>query len=314
MSFGEKLRKARMDKKMTTSEVAAATRVLVQIIEDLEREDFHRIAAPIYAKGFIRMYAAEVGLDPKPLIEEYIARFVSPELPLLDIKPDIISTDFPEETISGNAEPVRKTVRKMKEQEDDNVETEPSLFDRILKTSQDYLTGRRQAPAREKILEPVMSVPDAPESQEVQGEAQAAPKEQEEPDLFSGIERGNINLGSREEERAPAVNSVYVENAFEKLNKRVASICMECHKTLIWRLRNMWVKTRKYVSELPKTEATVFPVKYISVAIGILILLIFIFSSMYSWRGREKTETVVTSVETTKGLRVAIAPPDAYLK
>ncbi len=74
MSLGEKLCNARLAKKETTSQVAAATRMKVQIVEDLEKEDFRRLAAPIYAKGFIKLYAEHVGLDAKPLIDEYMAR------------------------------------------------------------------------------------------------------------------------------------------------------------------------------------------------------------------------------------------------
>jgi len=76
MSLGDQLQQARKQRRMTTSEVAAATRMMIQIVEDLEREDFSRIAAPVYGKGFIKLYAEQVGLDPKPLIDEYIARFV----------------------------------------------------------------------------------------------------------------------------------------------------------------------------------------------------------------------------------------------
>lgn len=77
MSLGEKLCNARLAKKETTSQVAAATRMKVQIVEDLEKEDFQRLAAPIYAKGFIKLYSEHVGLDPAPLIEEYMARHQS---------------------------------------------------------------------------------------------------------------------------------------------------------------------------------------------------------------------------------------------
>jgi len=73
MALGEKLRDARLKRKLTTSQVAAATRMKVQIVEDLENEDFTRIAAPIYGKGFIKMYAQHVGLDPRPLVAEYMA-------------------------------------------------------------------------------------------------------------------------------------------------------------------------------------------------------------------------------------------------
>ncbi len=78
MALGEKLRNARLNAKLTTTQVAAATRIKVQIVEDIEREDFRRVAAPIYGKGFIKLYAQTVGLDPVPLVEEYVARFVNP--------------------------------------------------------------------------------------------------------------------------------------------------------------------------------------------------------------------------------------------
>jgi len=71
-SFGETLRKAREAKGLTTSQVAAQTRMLVQIVEEMENEDFHRIAAPIYGRGFVRLYAECVGMDPVPLVKEFM--------------------------------------------------------------------------------------------------------------------------------------------------------------------------------------------------------------------------------------------------
>lgn len=79
MALGSKLKNARLDRGLTASEVAAVTRMKVQMIEDIEREDFSKVAATIYGKGFIRLYAEQVGLDPAPLIEEYLTRFVAPE-------------------------------------------------------------------------------------------------------------------------------------------------------------------------------------------------------------------------------------------
>ena len=72
MSFGPTLKKAREAKGLTCSQVAAQTRILVQIITDMENEDFHRIPAPIYGRGFVRLYAECVDLDPIPLIREFM--------------------------------------------------------------------------------------------------------------------------------------------------------------------------------------------------------------------------------------------------
>jgi len=79
MALGEKLRNARLNAKLTTTQVASSTRMKVQMVEDIEREDFRRIAAPIYGKGFIKLYAEKVGIDPAPLIEEYVGKFVNPQ-------------------------------------------------------------------------------------------------------------------------------------------------------------------------------------------------------------------------------------------
>jgi transcriptional regulator with XRE-family HTH domain len=72
MAIGPILREARLKKQLTESQVAKLTRMKVQIVEDLERDDFHRIAATIYGKGFIKLYAECVDLDPQPLIADYL--------------------------------------------------------------------------------------------------------------------------------------------------------------------------------------------------------------------------------------------------
>ena len=72
MSFGETLRAAREAKGLTTSQLAAATHILVQVIDGLEQENFKRIPAAIYGRGFVKLYCEEVGLDPKPLQDEFL--------------------------------------------------------------------------------------------------------------------------------------------------------------------------------------------------------------------------------------------------
>ena len=79
MALGEQLKNGRLALKQTASEVAAATRMKVQIVEAIEQEDFDKIPATIYAKGFIKLYAEHLRLDPKPLIDEYIFRYVEPK-------------------------------------------------------------------------------------------------------------------------------------------------------------------------------------------------------------------------------------------
>ena len=73
IEFGRTLREAREAKGYTVSQLADKTRIMHQIIEDMEEDRFTRIAAPIYGRGFVKLYCEAVGLDPKPLIAEYMA-------------------------------------------------------------------------------------------------------------------------------------------------------------------------------------------------------------------------------------------------
>ena len=63
-----------MEKGLSASALAEATHISVQFVEALEREDFGKMVAAIYVKGFIRLYAEHVGLDPDPLIADYLSR------------------------------------------------------------------------------------------------------------------------------------------------------------------------------------------------------------------------------------------------
>ena len=71
MSLGTVLRNARESKGLTIEQVTEQTRLIRQIVEDLEHDDFHRIVATVYGCGFIKLYAECVGVDPAPLQQEF---------------------------------------------------------------------------------------------------------------------------------------------------------------------------------------------------------------------------------------------------
>lgn len=76
IEFGETLRRTREEKGLTVSEVAQRTHMLVQQVEALEKEDFSKIAAPIYGRGFVKLYCEAVGIEnPKPLVDEFMDIF-----------------------------------------------------------------------------------------------------------------------------------------------------------------------------------------------------------------------------------------------
>lgn len=71
-TLGAKFKAARLKRKLTASQAAKGTRIKIQHIEAMERDDFSAIPAVTYAKGFIRIYADYLDLDAGPLVEEYM--------------------------------------------------------------------------------------------------------------------------------------------------------------------------------------------------------------------------------------------------
>lgn len=71
ISIGQSLKQERESRGVTTSEAAKATRMKVQTIEALEADEFDHIAAPIYVKGFLKLYGDYLDLDTDALVEAY---------------------------------------------------------------------------------------------------------------------------------------------------------------------------------------------------------------------------------------------------
>ena len=84
-TLGQQLKAAREAKGVSAHDAGAATKILTKMIVALEADDFSGMAAPTYAKGFIRLYAGYLGLNPEPLVEEYMMRHAPSALkPLVD--------------------------------------------------------------------------------------------------------------------------------------------------------------------------------------------------------------------------------------
>lgn len=72
IQFGETLRKAREAKGLSTDELARSTHMMARQVEALEREDFSWLAAPIYGRGFVKLYCEAVGLDTRMMSEAFM--------------------------------------------------------------------------------------------------------------------------------------------------------------------------------------------------------------------------------------------------
>ncbi|MFO7936907.1 MAG: helix-turn-helix domain-containing protein [Kiritimatiellia bacterium] len=89
MALGNILREAREARGLSTSEVAEHTNMMVQIVEELEKEDFHRIAAPIYGRGFLKLYAELLDIDVQPLIDEFMNIYTGRTAPVVQRKENV---------------------------------------------------------------------------------------------------------------------------------------------------------------------------------------------------------------------------------
>ena len=77
--LGNQLRAARESKRATVTEAAAATHLKMLVIDAMERDDFPKLIAPTYAKGFFRLYCEYLGLDADPFIDAYLVAIGGPE-------------------------------------------------------------------------------------------------------------------------------------------------------------------------------------------------------------------------------------------
>ena len=82
MDFGSTLKAAREARGLTTSQLAAQTRILVQTIEGMERNDFKRIPAPIYGRGFVKLICECLDLDPVIMVPAFMSAYNGePQIP-----------------------------------------------------------------------------------------------------------------------------------------------------------------------------------------------------------------------------------------
>ncbi|MDD4870340.1 MAG: helix-turn-helix transcriptional regulator [Kiritimatiellae bacterium] len=250
MALGEKLRNARLNAKLTTTQVATATRIKIQIIEDIEREDFRRVAAPIYGKGFIRLFAEKVGLDPVPLVEEYVGRFVNP-------------------------------------------------------VQVQLITDKGHVLQGSKKLEPL-----APH----QLDANILPDLPKEQDLFSATKRTEIVPPSAEQ-------PVKTEKEFPEdhskttgsLNK-IISKCRERINNLSEQVKSINDPWRRRDFSLPVIRFVESPIKWLSVLLGTIVIVILLLSTISRVFHRNQKENAVPRVEETRAqLRLGAEPPAPYV-
>lgn len=71
MPIGTTLTALRRERGKTLTDIEKATRIMGRMLSALENERWDELPASVYVKGYITSYASALGVDPKPLLEEY---------------------------------------------------------------------------------------------------------------------------------------------------------------------------------------------------------------------------------------------------
>jgi transcriptional regulator with XRE-family HTH domain len=74
-AFGPNLRRIRIQRGIKIERIAAATKIGVDLLNQLERNDFSRWPTGIYARAYVRQYAYAIGVDPDSTVDEFCRWF-----------------------------------------------------------------------------------------------------------------------------------------------------------------------------------------------------------------------------------------------
>jgi transcriptional regulator with XRE-family HTH domain len=74
-AFGPNLRRLRVQRGISLESIAGATKVSTELWAGLERNDFSRWPAGIFARAYVRAYASHIGADPDATVDEFCRLF-----------------------------------------------------------------------------------------------------------------------------------------------------------------------------------------------------------------------------------------------
>jgi cytoskeletal protein RodZ len=72
---GELLQEARRKRGLDLGTIAARTKIPARMLEAIEKDEYHKLSDPLYARSFLQTYARDLGLDPQFVLDQY-ARLV----------------------------------------------------------------------------------------------------------------------------------------------------------------------------------------------------------------------------------------------
>jgi cytoskeletal protein RodZ len=79
MDIGARLKTAREARGLTLDALSRSTRVQHRMLSAIERNDSASLPPRPYGRGFVRLYASEVGLDPDATVRDFFSQFGTTE-------------------------------------------------------------------------------------------------------------------------------------------------------------------------------------------------------------------------------------------
>lgn len=67
-TLGEYLRNRRQAKNISLEQIAQITKINISYLHAIERDEFHRLPAPAFTRGFLKLYAQCIGVDPGEVV------------------------------------------------------------------------------------------------------------------------------------------------------------------------------------------------------------------------------------------------------
>ncbi len=77
--IGEVFKQRRKELNLSLKEIENATSIRMSYLQAIEDGEIHKLNSPVYAQGFVRQYAAFLGIDGEKIVRENPETFSRPE-------------------------------------------------------------------------------------------------------------------------------------------------------------------------------------------------------------------------------------------
>ena len=78
-SIGDTFKRRRKEMNLSLKEAENATSIRISYLQSIEEGDVHKLISPVYAQGFVRQYAAFLGIDGEKITKDHPEIFTRPE-------------------------------------------------------------------------------------------------------------------------------------------------------------------------------------------------------------------------------------------